>query len=326
MSKNKELADYIMDQLSDLGNVRNIPMMGGYIFYYKERIFGGIYGNGFLVKITEVSKKFMPDSEPEPPYEGAKPMLPVTILDDRTALQNMVEEMYPELPERKPKKKKVISTKHKIEFVTRDKFILVGDLYVANPATDKPLVICLHSYSMNANVYSKLAEDLRLRGYNVLAMDLRGHGRSVYNENLKLKSRYYYKNDTWQKLPKDVIDSIKFVKANYPKVNCNDIILIGADIGANTAAVASLSLNPAPEKIVLISPMIEFKGIRMPIRTSKFNNSKIFMILAKTDRILINFQTKYPVKVKNYPLGGPGVRLIQINKDAYEDVLNFIEQ
>ena len=28
MSKNKEIADYIMDQLSDLGNVRNIPMMG----------------------------------------------------------------------------------------------------------------------------------------------------------------------------------------------------------------------------------------------------------------------------------------------------------
>ena len=107
MSKNKELADYIMDQLSDLGDIRNIPMRGGYIFYYKERIFGGIYGNGFLVKITEASKKFMPDSEPEPPYEGAKPMLPVTILDDRTALQNMVEEMYPELPERKPKKKKV---------------------------------------------------------------------------------------------------------------------------------------------------------------------------------------------------------------------------
>jgi len=107
MSKNKELADYIMDQLSDLGNVRNIPMMGGYIFYYKERIFGGIYGNGFLVKITEASKKFMPDSEPKPPYEGAKPMLPVTILKDRTRLQNMVEEMYPELPERKTKKKKV---------------------------------------------------------------------------------------------------------------------------------------------------------------------------------------------------------------------------
>lgn len=107
MAKNKELADYVMNQLSNLGDIRNIPMMGGYVFYYKERIFGGIYGNGFMVKITEASKKFMPDSEPEPPYEGAKPMLTVTILDDRTALQKMVEEMYLELPEREPKKKKV---------------------------------------------------------------------------------------------------------------------------------------------------------------------------------------------------------------------------
>lgn len=106
MSKNKELAEYIMDQLFDLGDVRNIPMMGGYIFYYKERIFGGIYGSVFLVKITEASKKYMPDSIPEPPYKGAKLMLPVTILDDKDALQTMVEEMYPELPEKTTKRKK----------------------------------------------------------------------------------------------------------------------------------------------------------------------------------------------------------------------------
>lgn len=104
MSKNKELAEYIMDQLSDLGDIRNIPMMGGYIFYYKERIFGGIYESGFMVKITKAGKKYMPDSVPEPPYEGAKPMLPVTILDDKAAFQAMVEEMYLELPERKTTK------------------------------------------------------------------------------------------------------------------------------------------------------------------------------------------------------------------------------
>ena len=59
----------------------------------------------FYFNINKDSKKYMPDSEPEPPYEGAKPILPVTILDNRSALQNMVEEMYAELPERKPKKK-----------------------------------------------------------------------------------------------------------------------------------------------------------------------------------------------------------------------------
>lgn len=106
MSEHKELAAYIMEQLSELGEVRNIPMMGGYIFYYRERIFGGIYGAGFLVKVTNASKKYMPDSEPMPPYEGAKPMLPVTILENRELLQNMVREMYEELPERVPKKRK----------------------------------------------------------------------------------------------------------------------------------------------------------------------------------------------------------------------------
>ena len=46
----------------------------------------------------------MPDSIPCPPYDGAKEMLPVTIIDDRELLQKMVSEMYSELPERKPKK------------------------------------------------------------------------------------------------------------------------------------------------------------------------------------------------------------------------------
>lgn len=106
MSNNKELAQYIMDQLSGLDEVRNIPMMGGYIFYYRERIFGGIYGDGFMVKITEASKKYMPESMAQPPYEGAKDMLPVTILEDREHLQKMIEEMYIELPERKVRAKK----------------------------------------------------------------------------------------------------------------------------------------------------------------------------------------------------------------------------
>lgn len=102
----KELACYIMEQLSGLSDIRSIPMMGGYIFYYKNRIFGGIYEPGFMVKITEASKRYMPDSEPECPYQGAKPMLPVTIIEDRIRLQEMVVKMYPELPEPRPGKKK----------------------------------------------------------------------------------------------------------------------------------------------------------------------------------------------------------------------------
>lgn len=102
----KELADYVTDQLSGVEGIRNIPMMGGYVFYINNRIFGGIYEPGVMVKITDASRSAMPDAEPMPPYDGAKPMLPVTILDDREAFCRMVTEMYDQLPEPKPRRKK----------------------------------------------------------------------------------------------------------------------------------------------------------------------------------------------------------------------------
>ena len=102
MASSKEYLDFIMEQLSGLEGITYRAMMGGYIFYYRERIFGGIYGAGFMVKITEASRKYMPDSIACPPYDGAKEMLPVTIIDDRELLQKMVSEMFRELPERKP--------------------------------------------------------------------------------------------------------------------------------------------------------------------------------------------------------------------------------
>jgi TfoX/Sxy family transcriptional regulator of competence genes len=101
---NKELALYIMDQLEGLEDIKSKPMMGGYLFYYKGRIFGGIYETGFMVKITEASKHYMPGSISESPYHGSKSMLPVNIADNSELLKQMVVAMYEELPEPKPKK------------------------------------------------------------------------------------------------------------------------------------------------------------------------------------------------------------------------------
>jgi len=100
-----ELAAYLTDQLSPLSGIRSIPMMGGYVFYYKEKIFGGIYPDGVFIKDVPAARAAMPDSVPAPPYKGAKPMLPCTLLDNTTALCAMVEAIWPELPQRKPRKK-----------------------------------------------------------------------------------------------------------------------------------------------------------------------------------------------------------------------------
>ncbi len=224
----------------------------------------------------------------------------------------------------KSAKKKNAPIKHKIEFTTRDKFILVGDLYMPQTPTSKPLVVCLHSYSMNSLVWTNLAQALRNKGYNVLAMDLRGHGRSVYNEDLKLKSRFYFKTEVWQRLPKDVIESINYVKQNYPRVNTNQVIIVGSDVGASAGVIAALTMREVPKKMVLISPMLEFKGLGMPVRTPKFYDTKIMILIPKTDRIMINFYTKTPMTIKQYQSGGPGNQLLKVNPDSINEIVNFI--
>lgn len=103
---NRELADFVSAQLAPLPEVRRIPMMGGFIFYYRERIFGGIYGPGFMVKNVPAAWRFMPGTSAEPPYDGAKPMLHVLILADSAKLRAMVQAMWEELPERPPRKRK----------------------------------------------------------------------------------------------------------------------------------------------------------------------------------------------------------------------------
>ena len=100
----KELALYVAEQLAPLGEIRYIPMMGGWLFYYRDKLIGGIYEDGFALKDTAASRRFMPDCWKEV-WENTPPsLLPCTILDDEEKLCEMVMAMYPELPE--PKRKK----------------------------------------------------------------------------------------------------------------------------------------------------------------------------------------------------------------------------
>ncbi len=223
-----------------------------------------------------------------------------------------------------PKKKKEPPTKHKIEFTTKDKFILVGDLYFAKKASSKPLVILLHSFGVSAKEWKTLAEELRLNNYNVLAMDLRGHGRSIYTESLKIKSRYKFSQSDWQKLPYDVVESVNYIKTNYTGINCNDTIIIGADIGGSAGILAGLMLKNQPLKFVWISPMLNFKGLYIPIKVANYTTTRFFVILSKTDKVLFNFYTKNNPIIKTYPYGGPGNRVLFANPQSADDIMNFI--
>ena len=103
MASTKSYLEYVLDLLSDLDGISCRAMMGEYVLYYQGRVFGGIYDDRFLVKPVKSAVSMLPDAERELPYDGAKEMLLVDT-EDRAFLKELIEAMYPELPE--PKKRK----------------------------------------------------------------------------------------------------------------------------------------------------------------------------------------------------------------------------
>ena len=101
MASSKEYLEYILEQLSELEDIKYRAMMGEYIIYYKEKVMGGIYDDRLLVKPVTMALRLIPDAEMELPYDGAKEMILVDNVDDRQFLCELVESMWEELPEKK---------------------------------------------------------------------------------------------------------------------------------------------------------------------------------------------------------------------------------
>ena len=93
----------MLDQLSELEDISYRAMMGEYIIYYRGKVIGGIYDDRFLVKLTKSAVALMPEAKRELPYVGAKEMLLVEDIENKSFLRDLLRAMYPELPT--PRKK-----------------------------------------------------------------------------------------------------------------------------------------------------------------------------------------------------------------------------
>ena len=89
MASTKEYRDYILEQLSLVPEITCRPMMGEFLLYADGVLFGGIYDDRLLVKITSGNSSF--GMSEALPYEGAKPMYFVDEVDDKERLKEIIE-------------------------------------------------------------------------------------------------------------------------------------------------------------------------------------------------------------------------------------------
>ncbi len=88
MASTKEYRDFILEQLSEAPNVTCRPMMGEFLLYSNNVLFGGIYDDRLLVKIVPENEQY--EMTEEIPYDGAKPMYFVEDVDNKEKLAEIV--------------------------------------------------------------------------------------------------------------------------------------------------------------------------------------------------------------------------------------------
>lgn len=99
MASTKEYRNFILDELNILDNITYKPMMGEYLLYYHNILFGGIYDDRLLIKITDNNQKY--NMEKIIPYPNAKPMFWIDNVDNPELLKEIILDTYNDLIKKK---------------------------------------------------------------------------------------------------------------------------------------------------------------------------------------------------------------------------------
>ena len=102
-----EFNEYVREVFSTVGDIVIKSMMGGYLVYLNGKLIGDICDNELFLKRTPTSDRLLADSELRYPYEGSKTLMHVfDKFEDANLIVDLLEGMYTELPDKKPKKAK----------------------------------------------------------------------------------------------------------------------------------------------------------------------------------------------------------------------------
>jgi pimeloyl-ACP methyl ester carboxylesterase len=104
--------------------------------------------------------------------------------------------------------------------------------------------------------------------YALLAVDLRGHGASGGSQD-------------WSKMPQDVAAAWETL-IQRPEVDPDRTAIVGASIGANLALVHA-AYEPRVKGVVLLSPGLEYHGIKTADPTHVYGQRPALIVAAQDD-------------------------------------------
>lgn len=179
-------------------------------------------------------------------------------------------------------------TNKEYKIAARDGFMLKAVLSYPKTKGQKEFntVVLIHSLGYNSAWWGDLPDKLAEKGFAILTIDLRGHGGSVYNKNLAKVSWKSLTKTAYAKYPSDVAEIIDFIKSDNPKKSFFDNwAIVGSDIGAIAGIMAADKLSYKPKTVVMLSPIVQTKGLYVPVAVAQLDNVDFLSITGKNDSV-----------------------------------------
>lgn len=155
---------------------------------------------------------------------------------------------------------------------TSDGVLLAGTFFepARRPA---PTVILLHMLTRTRRDWEPVAARLAAEGIAALTIDLRGHGES-----------WVARDDEPAGLTvmlEDVVAARRYLDTR-PDVRHDRIGLAGASLGASLAVLAGAS-DPSVRSLALLSPSLDYRGIRMDQAARKYGSRPMLLVASRED-------------------------------------------
>jgi pimeloyl-ACP methyl ester carboxylesterase len=190
---------------------------------------------------------------------------------------------------------------HPVTFRTEDGVTIAATLYegARHPA---PAVILLHMLTRSRDDWQTVATRLADAGIQALAIDFRGHGGSAPAPGAAAGEA------DLARLALDVKAARAYLASRPDLAQATLVGIAGASLGANIAVIAAAA-DPSIKSLALLSPSVEYRGLRADAPMRKYGARPALMVVGTNDAYAVR-------SAKELAALGGGTREIKTLEDA----------
>jgi len=183
-------------------------------------------------------------------------------------------------------------------------------------------VLLLHGYGEDRSVWTDFKKTLLGRGWAVMTVDLRGHGGSKTKNNLPIAASRDWRSSPHD-FPLDMDAAMTWLKTQT-RINSNKIAVIGVDVGANLALIASGKFNQV-RTVVAVNPNLR-EGQEMAGGAQDYRpRSALILASSEAEANSIKNEVKPPSRLQVLNLDGGTASWFQ-NKQVADSVLEWMKE